>query len=269
MDISVTAIPRSRGPGDAVLAEAARREVRDDALAPAADVAALDEARREGRREGDVDPLRTGHRRRVDRAVADRERAAASVDAVQRRAAHGDAVEHDVLAVAHLDPDLAAEHGHVADRDVVGLDPDAAADDCARVADERLRLVEDERPLVHAGREPHDRRLGDPGHAEDREERRGDGRREREPRAAQLSAFIRVVEPQDRQSRMDDDLRDEPRAGKEQQRPARAAPRCPSGARAASSARARVRRAGVRPSRAGRGEAGGRATRRARDRRRS
>ena len=73
-----------------------------------------------------------------------------------------DALEQDALRAVDLDPVLAAQHGHVPNGHVVGGDDDAAAHDRARLADEPLRVVEDERALVDARREVDDRRLRRP-----------------------------------------------------------------------------------------------------------
>ena len=141
-------------------------------------------------------PCAHGFAPRVDRAVADLDVAAADVDAVELRARDGDAVEHDVARLVDVDPVLAADDGDVADRDAARANDDAAADDRARVADERLALVDHERPLVHAGREVHDRRphavRGAGGAGEDERDDRaataGAG-------AAELAAVLRVGQP--------------------------------------------------------------------------
>ena len=48
------------------------------------------------------------------------------------------------------DPVLAPYDGDVLDRDTVRADDDAAADDCARCADERLAARDDHRPGMDA-----------------------------------------------------------------------------------------------------------------------
>ena len=55
-------------------------------------------------------------------------------------------------------PFVAAEHGDVADLDVVVRNDDPAADDRARLALEDLALPDHERAPVDAGGERHDRR---------------------------------------------------------------------------------------------------------------
>ena len=57
---------------------------------------------------------------------------------------------------------LPSDHGDVPDGDVVGRHDDSPADDGARLADELLRVVEDERPLVDARGEMDDGRLRGP-----------------------------------------------------------------------------------------------------------
>ena len=173
-------------------------------------------------RERDVDALRARDVGRVDLAVADDERAAPRADPVHGRAGDAHVLEHDVLAVAHLDPDLAAEDGQVAHRHVVGADQDAAADD-GTAALQDLRAVEDERACDRAAVQVDDGRLGGPGGAEDGQERDGCGRGERVAAAAELAAVVAVGEVERRQEGVADHLREQPR---EDEEPERRAERC-------------------------------------------
>src|SRR6476620_1255462 len=109
--------------------------MRDDSLAAAGDRASHDHALRQVVGEGDVDSLSPRVRAGVDRAIADLDVAAADVDAVELRARHRHAVEHDVSRLVDLDSVLAADDGDVADRDAVRANNDAAANDGALLAD--------------------------------------------------------------------------------------------------------------------------------------
>ena len=178
------------GVADVVVADHHQREVGDDPLEPADDRAALDEARLQVEAERDVDPLRVGARQRADRAVADLDLAAADVDPVELALPRRRRPRARRCRRVHLDPVLAAADGHVADGDVVGRDHDPAADDRPGLARDRLRVVEDERPLVDPGREVDGRRLDGPGGPDDREQRDRRGGRERRAGAAELAAVL-------------------------------------------------------------------------------
>ena len=155
-------IPRSSVELDAVVPDHHVGHVRDDALAAADDEAALDEAG------GQLDAnemsmpcvAAPGSERISQSRIVDL--APAGVDPVELRRLDDDAVELDALGVATSIPYSPPRTVTFADRDVVRRDQDAAADDRALLADDGLGVVEDERPLVHAGREPDRRRLDRP-----------------------------------------------------------------------------------------------------------
>ena len=113
----------------------------------------------------------------------------------------------------------AADDGDVADLDVLVRDDDPAEDDRARVADELLAAVDEQRALVDAGREMHDRRLvrvPEPARRRERRGRRGD--HERAAAQAELAAVLRVREPPRRQQRVAEHLREHPRGREETER---------------------------------------------------
>ena len=134
------------------------------------------------------------------------------------RSLDDDVLELDAVGVLHIDPVLAAADGHVADGDVVGRDHDPAADDRPGLARHRLRVVEDERPLVDPGREVDGRRLDGPRRPDDREQRDRRGGRERRAGAAELAAVLGPGESQQRQAGVRQHLEHEPRAGEEAER---------------------------------------------------
>ena len=129
---------------------------------PPRTLAALTMLGRQVHRERDVDALRAGDaaasRSRQSRTTSE---LSPRADPVHRRAGDAHALEHDVLAVAHLDPDLAAET--VTSRTVTSSEriDDPAADDVPPPFD-ALRAVEDERPSYDPAGEPHGRRLRRP-----------------------------------------------------------------------------------------------------------
>ncbi len=99
-----------------------------------------------------------------------------------------DAVEQDVARLVDLDAVLASDDGDVADRHVARADDDAAADDGAGRADERLALVDHERPAMDSRGEVHDGRLH-------RVRRAGGAGRERRRRRRPSTAPARPSSP--------------------------------------------------------------------------
>ena len=103
--------------------------------------------------------------------------AAPDMDPVHPRTADENAIDEHVMRIVDVDPVLAALDRDAANRDMVGAYDDAPADDGSRLADELLRSVEHERPLVHAGREAHGRRQAGPADAARGDEDTRGGRR--------------------------------------------------------------------------------------------
>ena len=143
---------------DRVVGDLALRHVRRDALHPADDVAAFDHVHAVAHRVGHVDALAELVAEHVDRAVADVDRRAPNMDAVELRSRHGNTVERRAAPAVDSDPVLAPDDGDVLDRHVVCAHDDAAANDGSRRAHEHLSARDHERPLVDARGQVHDRR---------------------------------------------------------------------------------------------------------------
>ena len=189
--------PAQRGLADAVVLDVDHRHVRDDPLAHADDRAALDHAHLLVHRERDVDALHPWAGRARDGAAVDHDARAPHVDAVELGADDVHVLEHDVVRVLDVDAVLAAVHGDVTQRDVVGPDDDAAVDDAA---DERLRVADHERPL-HGAVQVHGRRADAVGGADAAERGRDDrdrrharplGRARRPPRRTRAGSAGRA-----------------------------------------------------------------------------
>ena len=144
------------------------------------------------------------------RAVADRDGAAAHVDAVEARPADDDVVERDVLRLLDVEAVVAAEDGHVADLHAARAHDDPAAHDRARLADEVLAPVDHERALVDARAQVHGRRAVGPGDPAREREQRERERRRRGAGGAELAAVLAVGQPQAREDGMDEHLGGEP-----------------------------------------------------------
>ena len=124
--------------------------MRGDPLHAAGDVAAVDHARAVAHGERDVDSLSVRVVEHVDRAAVDANRRVSHMDPVELRARDRDTVDRRALEAVDGDPVLAPDDGNILDRDTVRADDDAAADDCARRADERLAARDDHRPGMDA-----------------------------------------------------------------------------------------------------------------------
>src|SRR5919108_3912970 len=98
----------------------------------------------------------------MDEAVANGDARAADLNRVEARAGNADVLEGDVLGAVDFDADLAADHGDVANGDVVGGDDDSTPHDGSGIADQVLRMVDDERALVDPGLKMNRRRLRRP-----------------------------------------------------------------------------------------------------------
>ena len=133
---------------DVIVLDHHHRRVGDDSLLTASNDATLDHTHAPMQREGDVDALGELSLRRLDRAVGDADVAAPHVDPVHRRIAHLNAVQEDVMGLVDVDPVLATLDRDAANDDMVGADDDPAANDGPGLADERLRPIEQERPLM-------------------------------------------------------------------------------------------------------------------------
>ena len=133
---------------DVIVLDHHHRRVGDDSLLTASNDATLDHTHAPMQREGDVDALGERSLGRLDRAVGDADVAAPHVDPVHRRIAHLNAVQEDVMGLVDVDPVLATLDRDAANDDMVGADDDAAANDGSGLADERLRPIEQERPLM-------------------------------------------------------------------------------------------------------------------------
>ena len=140
------------------------------------------------------------------------------MDAVELRARDRDAVEDGAVDAVDRDPVLAADDGDVLDRDVVRADDDAAADDRAGLADQHLAARDHERPPVDACLEVDDRRLERVGGAGRARERGPDRERRDDAEPAELAAVLGVAEPQEREARLAEDLREQPAAREERER---------------------------------------------------
>src|SRR5215211_6163018 len=181
---------------DPVVPDLAFRAVDEDPFAPTLDLAALHDAGPAPVREGDVDALCVRHSR-ADLAVADRDRRVAYANTVQPGPVDADALEHDVVGTADLDPRLAAHDREIADDDAVRRHDDPPTNNGPRGSDQTLRVVEDDRPLVHACGQPHGRRRGAEAHARGDQTDERYGQRDREPRRRSLGPDAAVeAEPE-------------------------------------------------------------------------
>ena len=127
-------------------------------------------------------------------------------------------VEDGAVDAVDGDPVRAAEHGDVADLDVVVRDNDPAADDRTRLALQDLALPDHERPLVYAGGERHDRRQPHVPRRGGADEREQDSSRSSRADAAELSAVLCVTEPKQREAGLSEDERREPACSEECER---------------------------------------------------
>src|SRR5918994_1591425 len=190
--------PPQRRSAYAVLAYECVDRVDEDPLLPSHEVAVLHHARREIVGERDVDPLPIVAAEVRNRAVADPHVAAPDADPVHGDATDMHVLEEDVLGTVDLDAVLAAHDGDVPNGDAIRGDDESAANDRARLADERLLLVEHERALVHAGGK-HDRRgARGPRAGDRRKDENGDrrGRRNCSEPAAERPSAARKAEPE-------------------------------------------------------------------------
>ena len=169
-------------------------------------------------RERDVDPLGPRVAEAVDRAVPDRHRRAADVDAVELGARDRDALESHAVGRVDLDSVLAADHRDVPDRHVIGEDDDATPHDCPRLAVEHLAASNHDRPSVDTGREVDGGRLRRPRGPQHEQERRRCERDERRAASAQLAAVLGIRQANQRQAGVAEHLREQPRADEEPDR---------------------------------------------------
>ena len=203
---------------DVVVAQHAGGRVEEDPLLAADDPAALDQALAVAGAERDVDALAEEGVAHVDRAVPDRDRGVADVDAVERRTFHGDAVERDVPITVHGDPVLAPDDAHVADRHV-RVPHDDPPDDHRRVApDEVLAPIDDQRAARDAGREVDDGREVRPPDRSGGGEGHGDRGADGEPCPAELASILCVRQPPERQQPVAENLRRDPACGEQGER---------------------------------------------------
>src|SRR4029079_9499631 len=127
-------------------------------------------------------------------------------------------VERDVVRVVDLDPVLAADDRDVPDGDIVRGNDDSPTYDRAGVADEILRPIEHERPLVHPRRKPHGRRLHGKGDSAAERERREHENGDRETGVSELPAVLPVRQAEVRKDSMREDLGERPGAREEGER---------------------------------------------------
>src|SRR6266550_2061826 len=197
--------PKGRS-ADIVRADHHLREMSDDALAPAKDRATFDETGSQVEAERDIDSLRIFSGGRVDEAVANLDARPPRLDAVETRSGNPNMLDGDVVRAVDLDADLAAGNGDVSDRDVVGGHDDSAAHDSARFADELLRMVDQEGPLMDSGGQVNRGRLSRPGDPAGGCEERDDGRNRRRAGGSELSPVLAVRELHEREGSMDEGL---------------------------------------------------------------
>src|SRR5437763_4514620 len=192
--------------------------MRDDSLLPADQTAALDEAFVLVDRERDVDSLAVADAAHVDEAVLDRHGSATDVDSVELGANDPDAIQHDAVHLVDLDAVLTADDGDVLDGDIGVAHLDPADNDRAAVADQPLAPVDHERTAVDSRSEVDSRgQMRVPDAACDDEGQR-DGRSERDARAAELAAVLRVGETKPWEDRLAEDLCEEPRRSEQGER---------------------------------------------------
>ena len=137
---------------------------------------------------------------RLDRAVGDVDVAAPHVDPVHRRIAHLNAVQKDVMGLVDVDPVLATLDRDAANDDMVGADDDPAANDGSGLADERLRPIEQERPLMDTCGEVDRWRERCPTDCPGDDECAGSGHERSYADAVELAATFGVRKREDRES---------------------------------------------------------------------
>src|SRR5687767_6944178 len=130
----------------------------------------------------------------MNQAVTNLDAAAAHVDRVQARPGDLDALQHDVLRVIDFDAVLVRQDRQVAYHNVVGRHNDAAPHDGPGLADELLRVVEDERAFVDTGLQPDGGRLRGPRDRATAGENDEDGARAHDAEASELASVLAVGE---------------------------------------------------------------------------